>query len=399
MSLQVIDFYKQHIYQNQTREDLYIASLDPLAIDDIIKTLPKLNEQKDTIALVLMLVDMLPYTATAANFDCYQACAAMRDIGILLGSLKRHKVEPVNVIPDLEEKLNLLASKTSLPPRDTLLHYTVWNPQGERLRTYTGSADEKQLIESVRIAMQPLIMAIYYLKTLHVIPINLLEFNVICEQVLIYFSQMVKGVVHAKKNVSPHYFAQELRFYFDPIILNQREYLGPGAVEMPVFVFDHLLWGADCKDEAYVDFKYTYLPYIQNHVRDIFKEFEGKESLVTKLVNSLQGEPFNENVVLSAKALLKLFTMLKSFRMPHKKLADEAYAHSKMASDTPHSVSADKEARTKGSGGYSPQILDYILQLTLENNDKVESSLNAYIKKATIQASCAETASEKAYLR
>jgi hypothetical protein len=178
---------------------------------------------------------------------------------------------------------------------------------------------------------------------------------------------MVDGIVHAKKNVSTQYFSQELRLYFDPIILNDKIYLGPGAVEMPVFVFDHLLWGSDCPDKHYHEFKYTYLPYIQSSMREVFNVFEGKSSLITQVCRSLDADfNYSESMIRSAKALLLIGTRIKSFRMPHKKMADEAYSHQ------------GEEKREKGSGGYSTEILSHIIHLTVSHFNKLENSIHSY---------------------
>src|SRR5690606_18575859 len=120
------------------------------------------------------------------------------------------------------------------------------------------------------------------------------------------------------------YFATELRLYFDPITLNGKEFLGPGAVEMPLFVFDHLLWGADCFEEEYIQFKNTYLPYVLPEMRVIFNEFTGSKSLLNKIAFELaQTNNFDQNILQSVKKIKELCLLLKSFRMPHKKMADE----------------------------------------------------------------------------
>ncbi|MFP3335605.1 DUF1864 family protein, partial [Pseudomonas sp. SIMBA_064] len=72
-----------------------------------------------------------------------EAAAAMRDIGFFLGSLKRHGHEPADAVPGLEPVLLDLARATDLPPRETLLHVTVWNPAAaDAQRSYTGLPDE-----------------------------------------------------------------------------------------------------------------------------------------------------------------------------------------------------------------------------------------------------------------
>ncbi len=356
--------------EEQIKEDLYISSLDPLYADELLQKVPALNEKRDTIALVLMLVDILPSMTQAAAFSVYEACAAMRDLGILLGSLKRHGVEPVHVIPQLEDKLNLLGDISGLPPRDTLIHYVRWNPEDKRERTYTATADERQLIASVRVAMPALHKAILRIDQLYSMPLDAPQFVPLCEEVTDNFNGMVIGVVNARRNVNPKYFAEELRFYFDPIILNNREYLGPGAVEMPVFLFDHILWNCDLHDEKYVEFKETYLPYNQEFVRELYDKYRQLPSLSTRIIAEMaMSADYSEEVMASVKAFNKLFNCLKSFRAPHKKLADEAYVHT-----------GKDEYREKGSGGYDPGILHYIIHLNAELHEKLKVSTKEYME-------------------
>src|SRR5690606_36101278 len=246
--------------------------LDPLSADNKLTLLPELNKSRDIKGLVQMLSDLVPSVAEASQSDYFQAAASIRDIGMVLGSLKRHGTEPEHMVEDLDTILRILGEKTDLPPRDTLIHYTVWNPDGDRLRTYTGTDDEKHLIESVKIAMAPLVQAIKDLRDLYFLSPSSEAFPQLCEKVRENLEKMVKAIVHAKKNVSTYYFATELRLYFDPITLGGKEYLGPGAVEMPLFVFDHLLWGADVFDDEYVQFRNTYLPYVLPEMRVIFNE-------------------------------------------------------------------------------------------------------------------------------
>lgn len=352
----------------QSNIDKHISSLDPLSFDEKSKFLPEFNRNKKTKELVLILSDILPSINEIIQYDYYQSLAAVRDIGIMLGSIKRHGIEPESTAPDLAVKLRLLGERTDLPPRDTLLHYTVWNPDGDRLRTYTGTNDEKQLIESVKIAMSPLVSAIKDLRDLRFISPESIEFGIVCEKVKINLEKMVKAIVHAKKNVSTYYFANELRLYFDPITLDKQDYLGPGAVEMPLFVFDHILWGSDCFEEEYIKFKNTYLPYILPEIRIIFDEFSGSKSLLTKISLELDNSTtFDRNTLHSIKKLRDLCLVLKSFRMPHKKMAEESYSQD------------GENNRQKGSGGYQTDILAYIMKLNFDRIDKLEQSIQRYI--------------------
>ncbi len=342
-----------------------VKKLDPLGFDDELKLIAQYNANAKVKKLIKLLYRKLPEPKKVEGFDYYNAIASMRDIGILLGSIKRHGHEPIEEIPELEYVLEVLSKKTNLPPRDILLHYTVWNPEGSRMRLYTSYSDEIGLVESVRKAFPSLEKALYQLIKLHDISMENPYFEEHCKKASTHFKEVIKSIVLAKKMVAPEIFAKELRFYFDPIIYNSQELIGPGAVEMPMFLYDHVLWSSQITNTEYVDFKTKYIPYNLSFVRDIYEFFKGKDSLVDIAIQNLSLEPSNQ-VIKSAKALLMLCNIQKSFRKPHQKLADEAYERQ------------EKNGKTKGSGGYSTEILTFIQDL---NNKKIEALKNAIDKQ------------------
>ncbi|HEY0652440.1 MAG TPA: monodechloroaminopyrrolnitrin synthase PrnB family protein [Chryseosolibacter sp.] len=340
-----------------------IVTLDPIGFDNHIDTLHSLNQKKMTKEIIQLLYDLLPLPDALENFTYEEAVATMRDLGIFIGILKKLGIEPVEVVPELEYVLLVLMVKTDLPPRDTLIHYTSWNPDGLRMRTYTGLADEKCLIESVKMAMPDLFSAILDLQKLHSVDISDPIFAILCQNVQEKISGMVRGIVHAKRNVSPAVFANELRFYYDPIKVDYgKDYIGPGAVEMPMFVFDHLLWSCDCSDEYYSKFKEGYLLYNLNFVGEIYWNFKNKPSLLSIAIERLKTSA-DASTLRSAYQINQLGTILKSFRMPHKKLAENAYAH------------GEEHHKTKGSGGYSTNILEQILALQNERFSNLQHAL------------------------
>jgi monodechloroaminopyrrolnitrin synthase len=342
-------YFEQWLSRTET-----IVTLDPLQFDNKISLLHSLNQKKMTREIIQLLYDLLPLPDALESFTYEDSVAAMRDLGIFIGILKKQGIEPVEVVPELEYVLLVLMVKTNLPPRDTLIHYTSWNPDGERMRTYTGLSDEKCLIESVKMAMPDLLSAILELEKLHSIDIGDPEFAILCQNVQEKISAMVRGVVHAKRSVSPAVFANELRFYYDPIKVDYgKDYIGPGAVEMPMFVFDHLLWSCDCTDENYSKFKEGYLLYNLDFISDIYWNFKNQKSLLSKAIEKMKTSP-DAATLRSVYQINQLGTILKSFRMPHKKLAENAYAH------------GEDHHKTKGSGGYSTSILEQILTLQIQ---------------------------------
>ena len=363
-------FQKRTPSNKWKEQDQYIARLDPLGMDGALKVLPVFNKGEDTRGMVQMLYRHLPIPMVLNSFDYSEAIAAMRDIGMLLGSLKRHGVEPVEAVPELDYILGELSHKTDLPPRDTLIHYSSWNPSGNRMRTYTDTEDEKYLIRSVQIAMHPLLESIYGLIKLYHTALDDPGFVELCEEINEHFKAMVEGIVLAKRKVSPLVFANELRFYFDPITLYGQTFIGPGAVEMPVFVFDHVLWSTDSDDPGYIAFKTTYLPFVLPEIREIYYDFDQRDSLVKRIKKELeQDSGFSPEKVDAAKAVLRLFTTLKSFRKPHKKLADKAYEQQ------------DDHHRSTGSGGYSTLILSEIILMTVQQCNALDKAIGTYCSR------------------
>src|SRR3954465_5927738 len=101
---------------------------DPLAIDLDCSRLPELNKQRDINGMASILRLRAGWFADAATATLDDCVAAMRDLGIFLGSIKRHGVEPLEVVPELTPLLARLGARTDMVPRDTIFHYTLWNP-------------------------------------------------------------------------------------------------------------------------------------------------------------------------------------------------------------------------------------------------------------------------------
>ena len=337
------------------QNDQKIARLDPLHADVPLQDLPAFNAAGNAASVLALLRQLLPSPAAARALSVEEACAAMRDLGILLGSLKRHGIEPEEAEPALRVVLPLLGTITNYPPRDTLLHYTIWNPEGERMRTYTGTEDEKNLIRSVQMSIPPLEAALHHLLLL-LDPSQGKDFRPLTKLVADNLEGLIAGVVWARRNVSTEYFAREMRLYYDPIRLNGVTYLGPGAVEMPVFVFDHLLWSSDCTDEEYTVFKQGYLPYVRPVWRLAYDAYARQPGLFTQLQREMETGTCPQPTA-NLREVVSIITRLKSFRMPHRRLADEAYAH------------GNGGERNQGSGGYAPDILVHIIQLMTARTD------------------------------
>ncbi|CAI1020161.1 monodechloroaminopyrrolnitrin synthase PrnB family protein [Serratia quinivorans] len=343
-----------------------VATCDPLQARSLVLQLPGLNRNKDVPGIVGLLREFLPVRGVPSGWGFVEAAAAMRDIGFFLGSLKRHGHEPVDVVPGLEPVLLDLARMTDLPPRETLLHVTVWNPAAaDAQRSYTGLSDEAHLLESVRISMAALEAAITVTVELHDVPLRSPAFAQGCDDLAAYLQKMVESIVYAYRFISPQVFYDELRPFYEPIRVGGQSYLGPGAVEMPLFVLDHVLWGSQSDHQAYQEFKETYLPYVLPAYRAVYARFAGKPSLVDRAIGEArvgaQGEPVRAGLA----ALNRIFVILLRFRAPHVQLAERVYE-------------AGRSGPAIGSGGYAPSMLGDLVTLTLAARSRIRTALNEF---------------------
>src|ERR1043165_7293698 len=123
-------------------QDKLIADLDPLCADPLMLQVPQLNNAGELKGLVALL-QVLCGRAAIESRSYNEILAIVRDIGIVAGSIQRHGYSPVVLAPELESILLRAAQRTDLPARDTLMHYTVWNPNAPRLRTYPSHEQEQ----------------------------------------------------------------------------------------------------------------------------------------------------------------------------------------------------------------------------------------------------------------
>jgi hypothetical protein len=326
--------------------------------------LPGLNRKKDVPGIVGLLRQFLPVHGVPSGWGFVEAAAAMRDIGFFLGSLKRHGHEPVDAVPGLEPVLLDLARATDLPPRETLLHVTVWNPaSADAQRSYTGLPDEAHLLESVRISMADLEAAIAVSVELSEVPLRSPAYAKGCDELAAHLHKMVESIVYAYRFISVQVFYDELRPYYEPIRVGGQSYLGPGAVEMPLFVLEHVVWGSQSDHHGYREFKETYLPYVLPAFREVYARFAGAPALIDRALAQAQalgarGEPVRSGLA----ALDRVFEVLLRFRAPHLKLAERAYE-------------AGRSGPAIGSGGYAPSMLGDLLTLTRAARSRLRTAL------------------------
>ncbi|MFF9807850.1 monodechloroaminopyrrolnitrin synthase PrnB family protein [Streptomyces coeruleorubidus] len=333
-----------------------IRELDPLAADALCSDMRRHNEHADVPALVAAVRGLVPSLDEVAGYSLEACVAAMRDLGMFLGSIKRHGPEPVPLVPEVQPVLLELGRRTDMVPRDTVHHYTTWNPTGGRQRMYTGDIQEAYLQESVRMVFPHLREGLELAERLSGSDVADPKFAVLTDELTAHVETMVSSIDMVVANVSPEFFARDLRAYFEEITVDGRVLLGPAAAQVPLWLIDQAIWAADNSEPEYEEFLRDSVPYSLPRWRELYDHWTGVPSVVTRLVEAYGDDPDRAERRMpglrpSAEALARLLRVIIVFRGRHLGIARKAY-------------DADLRLYPVGSGGASVDLLRQIIDLT-----------------------------------
>lgn len=333
-----------------------IRELDPLAADARCFAMRRQNEHADVPALVAVLRDLVPAPETVAGYSVEACVAAMRDLGMFLGSIKRHGPEPLPLVPEIAPILRELGRRTDMVPRDTVHHYCTWNPAGGRQRMYTGDIQEAYLQESVRMVFPHLREGLELAEQLSGTDVAEPKFADITEELTDHVETMVSAIDMVVANVSPEFFARDLRAYFEEITVDGRVLLGPAAAQVPLWLIDQAIWASDNSEPEYEEFLRDSVPYSLPRWRELYDRWTAVPSVVTRLVAAYGDDPDGAERRMpalrsSTEALARLLRVIIVFRGRHLGIARKAY-------------DADLRLYPVGSGGASVDLLRQIIDLT-----------------------------------
>ncbi|BCJ27853.1 monodechloroaminopyrrolnitrin synthase PrnB family protein [Actinocatenispora sera] len=344
------------------RDSRLVRALDPLDADETYRRLPEMNAAADVPALVGALRRLAANAAAAPDGTPYECRAAMRDLGLLLGSIKRHGVEPVTAVPEVEPVLLRLAARGDVVPRDTVHHYSVWNPYGERQRSYTGSSQESALIDSVRLSLPRLSQAVELCDPLARAELTDPEFLTAMGSFRAHLASLDEAIELVNGRVTPAFFANELRPYFDEVTIDGRVWRGGAGAGLPMPLLDLALWAADHDPDdddsaGYAEFWAGGVPYALPEWRRRYAELAGGPSLVARVTAALDeaGDgPMDDRLWAAATAVEQSLRALLSFRAKHFTVARQSYQE-------------DVRLFSVGSSGGSVELLASIVRLTRDN--------------------------------
>ncbi|WP_051813909.1 monodechloroaminopyrrolnitrin synthase PrnB family protein, partial [Kitasatospora sp. MBT63] len=329
-----------------------VARRDPLAADPVLAALPALNARADTVALAGAL-DGLATAARDTRSDraaLPDRLAAVRDLGMLLGSLRRHGVEPLDAVPAAEPVLLRLGRSTGMAPRDTVLHYGVWNPAGPRRRLFTGAPEEHTLIDSVRTGAPAVERAALELARVLELPPDGAAFADGCETAARHLAVLPAAVAEVARSVDPAaFFMARLRPYMEDVRVGGRPWFGPAAAHLPLHLIDRLLWSGDRPDPEHLSLQEELLDFGLPEWTLLHRRQTGRPTVTTLLVRALEsaGPRPGPQLRRSAAAVTGLLRTLLAFRGRHLRLVRAAYT-------------ADA-AYGAGSAGAAPETVRLVL--------------------------------------
>lgn len=315
-----------------------VRAADPLGLDAVLRRLPEVNRAGDVDTLAGWLAGVAE--RGDPGFPVEEATAALRDAGMLLASLRRAGVDPLSVVPSVEPALLGWAARTGMVPRDTVVHYGLWNPVGERERRFTDDGpQEGALIQSVRVSCRllPLAGAALDVAWRHgeTTPSGLAALAVMRAAVRCFGAEFtrVRGIVH------PHFFMDELRPYFEPVVIAGTAYHGPAAAFIPMYLVDGLLWGGG---ETLSTLHHEALTYGRPEWRHARERIADRQPVATRLAERVaQATP---ELTAALELADDAMHALMRFRGQHVTTARQAYG--------------SPGARYRhGSGGFDPAAL------------------------------------------
>jgi hypothetical protein len=339
------------------RDSRQVRALDPLDADELFRRLPAMNAAADVPALTGALRRLTDNATRALDGNVYRCRAVMRDLGFLLGSVKRHGVEPVVEVPEVEPVLLRLAERADVVPRDTVHHYSVWNPHGERQRSYTGTSEETALIDSVRLSLPRLAQAVELCVPLVEAELASPEFLTAMGGFRADLASLDESIELVIDRVSPEFFARELRPYFDEVVVGGRTWRGGAGAGLPVPLLDLTLWAADHGEPGYETFWREGMPYALPEWRRLYPRLATGPSLVTRVTAALADAgagPLDARLWSAATAVEQSLRALLIFRAKHVTVARRSYQE-------------DVRLFPLGSSGGSVELLTSIVRLTRDN--------------------------------
>lgn len=345
-----------YTYSACLRNDAVVAGLDPLGIDGFFGgRFQEINRCSDPELLLREGETFLPAAHVLYSLDPFNAMAATRDCGFVISAITRSGGKDFG---NFEEVLLALSERTEEVPADTVFSYGPRNPEGPRMRTFTGTVEERCFIRSFTDGMRHLLSTVASLDAAQDIPFTDPQFGFLMRWAESQFAVMVSSIIEVRRVISPEFFTGVMRPYFEPKCVGGKKYLSAGGAQMPIALVDLILWGAECEELQYLTYWKENLEYHPEPLRARAAAVMTKGSFLHKLrglkeqsPGSCRGDVFFE----SLRGLMGIFSALEKFRYPHLRVAEENMRI--------------RSSGSVGSGGYNIDMLEFLIRRSREASE------------------------------
>ncbi|MDH2429482.1 monodechloroaminopyrrolnitrin synthase PrnB family protein [Sphaerisporangium sp. TRM90804] len=332
-----------------------VGRADPLGLDPLMARLPGLNRDGDVRAIMGGLTAVVPALEALPGMRTWEVLAAVRDLGMLVASLVRHGLTTADVPPEVETALASSVARTGMVPRETILHYGVWNPaDAGRRRTFTGDPSEYALIDCSAAATGPLETAARGLSALveHGVEPGEQRFETTCLTAARELEHAAAYVRMEHTGLDPVFFTRHLRPYFDPFTVHGVSYHAPAAAHLPLYAVDQAVWAADdTRHPELAELRTDLAAYGLPAWTACHEGLRGEDSLLTRTVRALGSSHVPVTTMVGARALLTTLKAMVAFRGRHRRLVRAAYTDEQRQSQI-------------GSGGVGQDVIDELLSVT-----------------------------------
>ncbi len=320
----------EKLFQNDRERREFSAEValrDPIGLDDRIALLHA-ADAAGNIAAVRGLVSESIDTFSRKVIDPVIALAALRDFDVMVGiGVRKGLINPAELDGRFPDVLLTCAAVAETVPRGTIYGYTSANPIGPRMRTYTTDPREVRLIQYMQEGGAGLGLAHEAIMEAFAVDFqdSPLEATDLLREVQINTKPMIAAVANTIRDVGAEFFTMDLSQYMHPALIGGQRIGGPSPANMPVAVLDHVLYGLDMpEDDIYWDYLRSRLPYFMPNERNVLEGFSGptiqrKMGAISPVV--LANSPAHQSL---AQEISSLGLILRKFRYPHARLADDA---------------------------------------------------------------------------
>ncbi len=343
-------------FRGCAKVDLQTASVDPLNCDAFFAcSFSRLNGIADRSGL-LSAAQLFALRATSMRSPSkVEALATIRDLGMICASLTKHELCPANV-PGLTEALLKMSRIADEIPRETLFSYGPRNPEGKRVRTFTGLSEEELFIHSFSKGVSVVARSIELLLQAQAVGPSGRNAPDMIGEAAHHLRTLVQLVVEVRKGIPASTFTHAIRPYLQPYQVGPKQYVAPGGGQLPVFLIDMLTWTSGPRSVLLHQYIRDNVAYLPRMYRELTDDLEGVPSLLSRCIAAVRNHDASTVVVRCLVALDLLLTSLVQFRFPHKRLTEE-------------------NLRLKSYGTYQWQILSRLLDQTVRARTRVRRVL------------------------